>query len=75
MTKQTRARATLAWKWLLRAGGFAGVGYETLSGKPVDPTLLFVYAAMMGLPQLLASSIESPSREERDREDDHDNAP
>lgn len=33
--------------------GLGGVVYETLSGKPVDPSLLLMFGAMMGLPAFL----------------------
>jgi hypothetical protein len=38
---------------ILFVSGLAGVAYETLSGKPPNPTLLLLFAAMMGLPAFL----------------------
>jgi hypothetical protein len=36
-------------------GGVAGVLHETLSTQPERPTLLILFAAMMGLPAFLRS--------------------
>ena len=38
---------------ILFFGGLAGVGYETLGPGPSDPSLLVVFAGMMGLPLFL----------------------
>lgn len=34
-------------------GGLAGLGYETIFVHPADPSLLVVFAGMMGLPLFL----------------------
>jgi hypothetical protein len=39
---------------LLFTGGLAGVGYETLGQSTDRPTLLILFAAMMGLPAFLS---------------------
>jgi hypothetical protein len=46
---------------ILFAAGLAGIGYETLSGKPVSPELLLLFAAMCGLPSVLR-------KDEKDRD-------
>jgi len=38
---------------LLFFGGLAGVAYETLASQADRPTLLLLFAAMMGLPAFL----------------------
>jgi hypothetical protein len=38
---------------LLFFGGLAGVAYETLGSQADRPTLLLLFAAMMGLPAFL----------------------
>lgn len=38
---------------LLFCGGLAGVAYETLASQADRPTLLLLFAAMMGLPAFL----------------------
>jgi len=38
---------------LLFLGGLAGVAYETLASQIDRPTLLLLFAAMMGLPAFL----------------------
>lgn len=38
---------------MLFAGGLGGVLHETLSTQPERPTLLILFAAMMGLPAFL----------------------
>jgi hypothetical protein len=40
---------------LLFFGGLAGVTYETVSSQIDRPTLLLLFAAMMGLPAFLRS--------------------
>lgn len=39
--------------WILFAGGFSGVVYETIVAQIDRPTLLVIFAAMMGLPLFL----------------------
>lgn len=64
-----------AWsmKWpfardaLLFLGGLAGVAHETLLSHSERPTLLILFAAMMGLPAFLQPRAEN-FREERERE-------
>jgi hypothetical protein len=38
---------------ILFFGGVAGVAHETLAAAPERPTLLILFAAMMGLPAFL----------------------
>lgn len=47
----------------LFTAGLAGVAYETLGSKVDRPTLLLLFAAMMGLPAFLRS-------DEREKKDD-----
>lgn len=54
---------------LLFFGGMAGVVHETLLSKADRPTLLILFAAMMGLPAFLQSEAKpqwSPARKDRD---------
>lgn len=44
-----------AWPWVLRTVGLLGVIYETLVENFDRPTLLAVFAAMMGLSDFLES--------------------
>lgn len=48
---------------MLFLGGMAGVANEALAREAERPTLLLLFAAMMGLPAFLRS-------DERDRDDD-----
>lgn len=50
---------------VLFATGLAGVAYETLVSKTDRPTLLLLFAGMLGLPAFLRG-------DERDRRDDDD---
>lgn len=44
-------------------GGLVGVGHETLLAKAERPTLLILFAAMMGLPAFLRTSEPPPAAE------------
>lgn len=63
---KSRGRPVGAWPLvrdvLLFVGGLAGVAHETLAEQSDRPTLLLLFAAMMGLPAFL-------------RADDNRNAP
>lgn len=39
--------------WILFLGGLAGVAYETIVAQIDRPTLLVIFASMMGLPLFL----------------------
>lgn len=52
---------------LLFVGGLAGVVHETVGSAPERPTLLLLYAAMMGLPALFRSELSDRDRDRDDR--------
>lgn len=47
----------------LFVGGLIGVGHETISTQAERPTLLLLFAAMMGLPAFLRAD-ERPDKDE-----------
>ncbi len=46
-------KAVLTWNNVLRLVGLAGVAHETLVSNADRPTLLLLFAAMIGLPTFL----------------------
>lgn len=42
-----------SWEWTLRLAGMIGIAHETLIAKTDRPTLLLLFAAMIGLPSFL----------------------
>ena len=42
--------------------GLAGVAHETLIAPTADPTLLVIFAGMLGLPAFLRKDEEKPSK-------------
>jgi hypothetical protein len=56
---------------LLFLGGMAGIAYETVAEGTDRPTLLLLFAAMIGLPFVVRADQKSrPSEDERPRERD-----
>lgn len=47
---------------LLFVGGMTGIGFETVSAKPVNQSLLIVFAAMCGLPAFLRGDEKLPGK-------------
>lgn len=53
MTGHTRRRLRITRDGILFTAGLAGVAFETLHAGGDRPTLLLLFAAMMGLPAFL----------------------
>jgi hypothetical protein len=59
---------------LLFLGGLGGVAHETLLTHSDRPTLLILFAAMMGLPAFFQPSIRPRDKDEqREHQKHHDN--
>lgn len=55
---------------LLFLGGALGVVHETLIAHAERPTLLILFAAMMGLPAFLTSTEVFPRDDDKDKHED-----
>lgn len=59
---------------ILFASGLAGIGYETIGNKAEKPTLLILFAAMVGLPAFLRTDEKhqdpKPPSQGQDNKDD-----
>jgi hypothetical protein len=54
MVKQrNRPTGDDTWKWVLRFAGLAGIAWQTIVDHSDRPELLVVFAAMVGLDQVL----------------------
>lgn len=60
---------------ILLVAGLAGTAHETLVSKGERPTLLFLFAAMMGLPYVLRSDEKPGDKPEEDDDADPPDRP
>ena len=62
----------LRWDWFLRLAGLAGVGFEVFRDGAERPTLLALYALMLGLPSALKADLkmQNPSRSRKRRKEE-----
>jgi hypothetical protein len=56
---------------LLFIGGLLGTGYETIVQKVDRPSLLALYAGMMGLPAVLGADRKKAQKDTQDSNDAH----
>lgn len=54
------AQAIFTWNNVLRVVGLAGVAHETLINNVDRPTLLLLFAAMIGLPAFINQDAKKP---------------
>lgn len=59
----TVARAVFTWNNVLRVAGLVGVAHETLINNVDRPTLLLLFAAMIGLPAFINQDSKNPPSE------------
>lgn len=63
MTREAKRRLRITRDGVLFVAGLAGVAYETIVTGGDRPTLLLLFAAMMGLPAFLQRDEEKASKE------------
>jgi hypothetical protein len=70
MTERQRFRIRVTRNGVLFVAGLAGVLHEASRAGPERPTLLLLYAGMMGLPGILALDRQRGSRDDRKEDAD-----